>query len=96
MEENNNTNNNVEELEIPDSNLLEIIKKAGAQEKLSQDEVNKLLKDAKADNNVLALKSFEALQNMANGQATKIIVPSDLQGIASLGITLSEIAKNKK
>lgn len=47
MEENNNTNNNVEELEIPDSNLLEIIKKAGAQEKLSQDEVNKLLKDAK-------------------------------------------------
>lgn len=56
----------------------------------------KLLKDAKADNNVLALKSFEALQNMANGQATKIIVPSDLQGIASLGITLSEIAKNKK
>ncbi len=56
----------------------------------------KLLKDAKADNNVLALKSFEALQNMANGQATKIIVPSDLQGIASLGITLSELTKNKK
>lgn len=56
----------------------------------------KLLKDAKADNNVLALKSFEALQNMANGHATKIIVPSDLQGIASLGITLSELTKNKK
>ena len=56
----------------------------------------KLLKDAKADNNVLALKSFEALQNMANGQATKIIVPSDLQGIASLGITLSELTKNNK
>ena len=56
----------------------------------------KLLKDAKADSNVLALKSFEALQNMANGQATKIIVPSDLQGLASLGITLSELTKNKK
>ena len=56
----------------------------------------KLLKDAKADSNVLALKSFEALQNMANGQATKIIVPSDLQGIASLGITLSELTKNNK
>ena len=56
----------------------------------------KMLKDAKADSNVLALKSFEALQNMANGQATKIIVPSDLQGIASLGITLSELTKNKK
>mgnify|MGYP004459726075 FL=1 len=56
----------------------------------------KLLKEAKADNNVLALKSFEALQNMANGQATKIIVPSDLQGIASLGITLSELTKNNK
>ncbi|MBE6161509.1 MAG: SPFH/Band 7/PHB domain protein [Firmicutes bacterium] len=56
----------------------------------------KLLKDAQADSSVLAIKSFEALQNMANGQATKIIVPTDLQGIASLGVTLSEIAKSDK
>ena len=56
----------------------------------------KLLKDANADSSVLAIKSFEALQSMANGQATKIVVPTDLQGIASLGVTLSEIAKNDK
>ena len=66
--------------------------------KLKQAEADgiKLLKDAKADNTVLAIKSFEALQNMANGQATKIIVPTDLQGIASLGVTLSELAKTDK
>ena len=56
----------------------------------------KLLKDAKADNAVLAIKSFEALENMANGQATKIVVPTDLQGIASLGVTLAELSKNEK
>ena len=56
----------------------------------------KLLKEAKADNSVLALKSFEALTNMADGQATKIIVPTDLQGIASLGVTLSELVNDKK
>ena len=66
--------------------------------KLKQAEADgiKLLKDAKADNAVLALKSFDALENMANGQATKIIVPTDLQGIASLGVTLSELAKTDK
>ena len=66
--------------------------------KLKQAEADgiKLLKDAKADNAVLAIKSFEALENMANGQATKIIVPTDLQGIASLGVTLSELAKSDK
>lgn len=56
----------------------------------------KLLKDAKADNSVLALKSFDALSNLANGQATKIIVPTDLQGVASLGVTLADLAKDKK
>jgi regulator of protease activity HflC (stomatin/prohibitin superfamily) len=54
----------------------------------------KLLKDAKADNAVLTMKSFEALSNMANGQATKIVVPTDLQGIASLGVALSDIVKD--
>ena len=56
----------------------------------------KLLKEAKADQTVLTLKSFETLANVANGQATKIIVPSELQNIASLGTTLSEMFKDKK
>lgn len=53
----------------------------------------KLLKDAKMDEAVLKLKSYEALVDVANGQATKIIVPSDLQNIATIGTTLNETIK---
>jgi regulator of protease activity HflC (stomatin/prohibitin superfamily) len=56
----------------------------------------KLLKEAKADQSVLTLKSFEALTNIANGQATKIIVPSELQNIATIGTTISEMFKDSK
>ena len=58
----------------------------------------KLIKDAKADKAVLTLKSFEALSNVANGNATKIIVPSELQNIATIGTTIEEMFKdtNKK
>ena len=40
--------------------------------------------------------SFEALAKVANGNATKIIVPSELQNMATLGTTLSEMFKDKK
>ena len=43
----------------------------------------KLLKDAKADQAVLALKSYETMSKMADGQATKLIIPSDLKGLAT-------------
>ena len=56
----------------------------------------KLLKDAKADASVLKLKSYEALVNVANGQSTKIIVPSDLQNLATIGTTLAETMKSKE
>ena len=56
----------------------------------------KLLKEAKADSSVLTLKSYEALTNVANGQATKIIVPSELQSIATIGTTLKEMLSDKK
>ncbi len=56
----------------------------------------KLLKEAKADKNVLALKSFDALDKLANGSATKIIVPAELQGIATLGTTIKEAMKESK
>ncbi len=55
----------------------------------------KLLKEAKMDDAVLKLKSYEALVDVANGQATKIIVPSDLQSIATIGTTISETIKSK-
>lgn len=56
----------------------------------------KLLKDAKMDDAVLKLKSYEALIEVANGQSTKIIVPSDLQNLATIGTTLSETMKDTK
>jgi len=55
-----------------------------------------LIKAAKADEAVLTIKAYEALVGMANGQATKIIVPSNLQGLAGLATSLSEIMKDTK
>lgn len=54
----------------------------------------RFLKDAGADQAVLTIKSLEALKNMAEGKATKIIVPSDLQGLAGLATSLKEIVKD--
>ncbi len=56
----------------------------------------KLLKDAKADQSVLTLKSFEALEKVADGNSTKIIIPSELQGIAGMLASASEIVKKDK
>ena len=57
----------------------------------------KLLKDAKMDEQVLKLKSYEAMVNVANGTATKIIVPSDLQGLVTAGTVLKEtLSKDEK
>ena len=56
----------------------------------------RLLREAKADKSVIALKSFEALANVANGQATKIIIPSDMQNIAALATTVGEMFKDPK
>ena len=56
----------------------------------------KLLKDAKADSSVLTLKSYETLAKMADGQSTKIIVPSELQSIATIGTTIKEMLNDKK
>jgi len=44
---------------------------------------------------VLTLKSFEALAKVADGKATKIIVPSELQNITTLATTISEVIKEK-
>ncbi|MBS6736305.1 MAG: SPFH/Band 7/PHB domain protein [Clostridiales bacterium] len=55
----------------------------------------RFLKEAGADESVLTLKSLEALEQMSQGQATKIIVPSDLQGLAGLATSLKEIMSDK-
>ena len=53
----------------------------------------RFLKEAAADDAVLQLKSLEAFAKAADGQATKIIIPSDIQGIAGLSKSIVEIAK---
>ena len=66
--------------------------------KIKQAEANgiKIIKDAGADQAVLTLKGYEALVRVANGQSTKIIVPSDLQNIATFGTVLDEMIKKDK
>lgn len=56
----------------------------------------RFIKDAGADQSVLTLKSLEAFAQAADGKATKIIIPSEIQGIAGLASSLVEIATNKK
>ena len=55
----------------------------------------RMIREAGADEAVLTLKSLEALKDMAEGKATKIIVPSDLQGLAGLATSLKEIMTDK-
>ena len=57
----------------------------------------KLLREAKADEAVLKLKSYEAFEKVADGKATKIIVPSDLQNLVTAATVFDEsLTKNKK
>ncbi|MBR3348926.1 MAG: SPFH/Band 7/PHB domain protein [Solobacterium sp.] len=51
------------------------------------------IKDAGADESVIQLKSLEAFQAAANGQATKIIIPSDIAGLAGLAKSVTESMK---
>ena len=51
----------------------------------------RMLKDAGADDAVLQLKSLEAFGKAADGKATKIIIPSDIQGIAGLATSIKEV-----
>lgn len=53
----------------------------------------KFIKDAEADDSVIALKSLEAFEKAADGQATKIIVPSEIQSLAGLASSLKGIIK---
>lgn len=55
----------------------------------------KFLKEAGADNAVLTLKSLEAFEKAADGKATKIIVPSQIQEIAGLVKSITEIANEE-
>lgn len=55
----------------------------------------KLLNEANPGNRVIALKSLEAFEKAANGKATKIIIPSDIQSLAGLTASIKELFNNK-
>ncbi|PJJ27477.1 SPFH domain-containing protein [Lacrimispora celerecrescens] len=54
----------------------------------------RMIKAAGADQAVLVLKSLEAFKTIADGKATKIIIPSEIQGLAGLVSSITEIPKN--
>jgi len=51
----------------------------------------RMIQDVGANSSLIAIKSLETLAQVANGQATKIIVPSDIQNLASLAVSLKEV-----
>ena len=56
----------------------------------------KLLNEANPSEQVLALKSLEAFQKAADGQATKIIIPSEIQSLAGLATSFKEVITDPK
>ena len=52
----------------------------------------RMIREAGADQSVLTIKSLEALAKMADGKSTKLIIPSDLQGIAGLAAAIRSVA----
>ena len=54
----------------------------------------RFIKEAGADDAVIQLKSLEAFAKAADGQATKIIIPSDIQGLAGTVKSIAEVAKD--
>ena len=55
----------------------------------------KLINEADPKQGYLTIRSLESLNALADGQATKIVVPSDLQGIAGLATSVAEVIKEK-
>lgn len=56
----------------------------------------KMLNEASPDKNVIAIKSLEAFEKAADGKATKIIIPSEIQSLAGLAAGLKEIVSEDK
>ena len=56
----------------------------------------KLINAADPKDGYLTIKSLESLETLANGKATKIVVPSNIQGLAGLATSLTEVVKTAK
>ena len=55
----------------------------------------KMINEAKPGEGVIALKSLESLEKVADGQATKIIIPSEIQNVAGLVASIKGVAEEK-
>ena len=55
----------------------------------------RMIREAGADEAVLRIKSLEAFEKAADGKATKIIIPSEIQGIAGLAASVKELVSDK-
>lgn len=64
--------------------------------KAAEAEGIKSIKNAEADDTVIRLKSLDAFAKAADGKATKIIIPSEIQGVAGLVSSVTEITKDVK
>lgn len=62
----------------------------------AQAEGIKMLNEANPDAQVIAIKSLESLQKVADGKSTKIIIPSEIQGLAGLATCFKELIKDDK
>lgn len=83
---------------IKESKIREAEGEAEAITKIKEAEAKglELLKASKPDQAVLTLKSFETAAKMADGQASKIIVPSDLQNLTTFGTIIKEMLEKDK
>ena len=55
----------------------------------------RMIREAGADESVLRIKSLEAFERAADGKATKIIIPSEIQGLAGLAASVKELMSDK-
>ena len=67
-----------------------------ARKQQAEAEAIKMLNAAGPDAAVIAIKSLESLQKIADGKSTKIIIPSEIQGLAGLATSFKELIKDDK
>ena len=56
----------------------------------------RMIKEAGADKSVLTIKGYEALEKVADGNATKIFMPNNLAQIGSVASAIAETVREKK
>ena len=55
-----------------------------------------MIKDVEADKSLIALRSLETMEKVADGKATKLIIPSEMQSLAGMAASLKEIVSASK